>query len=242
MADPGEATVSGELRLPNELWHIILYELVNDAQSLRSAALSCNKLLQAVTQQKRLALAALVGQRLVRLAALNIAASKIDKDNRAAVDQLLRDYLIDKHLDVHKLPTADEVRPLHRAVCYFTDAFFREAWWAFPLNALPVFLNPPTVCELRRVRRAFYLQEFIMRFLDGRQLEVVQRPVCFLGPLHPSRYRGEFRYPELGIFHNVDFIIGAVLLKFLCGALDQSKYLGSDLRFRVLDPLKCFLS
>lgn len=224
MTDRDERAAPRGLRLPNELWLVILYDLIDDAEALRSAALSCRQVLQIVTQEKRLELAALVGQPQFRLAALNIAALKIDKKDRRALNRLLQKYLgDDKPLGDNVLPTADEVRPLHRAVCFFTDAFFREALWALPRNLAPAFLCKPTTTELWRVRHAFYLQEFIMHFLDGKDLQGLTDPARFPGMTPPGYFRRTFRYPELEVFHSLDFIIAAVLLHFVCGALDQSE-------------------
>lgn len=163
--------------LPPEIQVMILLQ-VDDATSLRNALLSCKTLYANMTTCKRLPLYALLGRKLVPIAAATLAAAKVKVGDGAEVRRYLSLYLSRQHLPTRLLPSTEEARPLHRAVCYFTDEFLAETWAVLPTDVPPRLLGPPSCNETLRVRHTFYVHECLSRLcgvVDGKDKPIMSK-------------------------------------------------------------------
>lgn len=216
--------------LPLELRSAILLE-IDDMGSLRSAIRSCKSLHECFQYSTRLQLYTFLDRKLVHVAAIALASAKVDTNNETEIQQFYERYIHRRALRATCLPSIEEVKPLHQAVCHFADRFLEEAWKVLPeggpgMSATPPrnvktvlpqratdrIDGPPSQNEILRVVHAFYAQEYISRFIcsvDGQDVPVISQ---------------ELRHQGTSIFSNQEMFLVWEIQRNLCYWIDEGKF------------------
>lgn len=114
--------------------------------------------------RRDLRLRVFLDSKLVRIATAARAVNMLIVGDKAEVRAFLKFYLSPHvHYPNFLLPSINEVKLLHKAVCYFAKEFLAETWAAMPVS-LPKHLRAsPTYDEILRVRHTLYVHETFSR-------------------------------------------------------------------------------